>query len=399
MLDFHATMAPKMKFLPKQKKNSISASDSSESAGSLDEEKTPQKPTKGALKGRKPSIDTSPMSFAAGEFITSAFNGDMLMNLVNLADIRDRLVKEAPTGFFPDVVSGSVDMSMAIAETMLKFTDSLDKDALSSQEVFSMRVHEFILAVMDAVYGPNCVRITLYNPEVDWTISLWQMLHVEDNSPSDRVFSSQIPSQAEAFSQWIDLKSRLMGHCRNPKKELQQAELITSLEDELTQLTDEYTALLDKMMSNSNTNEGKKSPSKKQSDGSKSNSLERIAACRELVLTKHRLVDPEVRSKRDAILWGGQPHLAASSATNPGKSKRRLSRFGFKSEEEYLSSESSSEGGIPNSPHDVNRPASVEPPVDGDGMRTPPAADNVGCMALFRCCARKPPNKVNNLKK
>ncbi len=385
-------MATKVKSIPKPKKRISSGSELSESVGSDGEGRTPQKPTKGSSKGRKPSVDATPTSLAAGEFITSAFNGDMLMNLVNLADARDGLVREAPAGFFPDVVSGSVDMSMAIAETMLKFTDSLDKDARSSQDIFTLRVHEFIISVMDAVYGPNCVRITLYNPDVDWTISLWHMLHVEDNSPSDRVFSSQIPSQAEASSQWIDLKNRLISYCRNPKREIQQAEHIASLEHELEKLNEEYSSILEKMNQPKDSDDVK--PSKRMSSDSKSPG-DSVARCREIVLHKHRVFDPESRSKRDAILWGGQPHLVAASNSAigvVGKTKRRLSRFGFKSEEEYMSSDSSSEGAaIPTSPQDVNKPSEPNDNAAEDGMNTPPAAaKNVGCLSVFRCCSAKP---------
>jgi hypothetical protein len=314
----------------------------------------------------------SPKNRATAKFVNTAFSGETLMGLVNLADARDTMVADSPAGFFPDVVSGSVDMSMAMAETMLKFSDSLDSDSVQSEEIFCQRIHEFIISVLDAVYGPNCVRISVYNPDIDWSISLWHMLHSgeSDHSPSDR----GIPSQGESLVQWVDLKTRLIGHCRNPKKDAQRIDHIHTLEQQLAELTAEHAALLEKLSESENGNP----PT--IPDPLLNGSIDRKSLCRKVVLEKHRISDPTIRSKRDAILWGGPPHMAASSAA--GNTKRRLSRFGFKSEEDYISSESSSEG-IPTSPQEEDAPGRT---IVENGSDTPLATKPVGCLAMFRCC-------------
>ena len=330
---------------------------------------------------------TAPMDLhklSIPEYINAAFGGETLVCLVSLADARDDLVKLAAAGFFPDVITGCVDVSMAIVEALLKFADSIDAEALANEDIMRGRVRSFMLSVLDAVYGPNCVRITVYNPEVDWNVSLWQMFPVPD-SPSTRSFLSQVPSQSDTVIQWLDLKSRLIKQCRNPKREAQRANKIAALEDELQELALRHAALIERFIK---IQQGEKDPEAAQAkrDAEAKRLAARKLKLKKVLTDKHRVVDPATRSRRDAFLWGGQPHLLASMAAlnnstvsraaSMGERVRRMSRFGFRSEADEDDLDGSSESSSAANGED----AELAPPET-------PTKQQGGCFALFRCCA------------
>lgn len=319
------------------------------------------------------------------DYIATSFGGETIVRLVSLADARDDLVEAASAGFFPDVITGSVDLSMAIVEAMLHFSESIDQDTLSSEENMRGRVKAFILSVLDAVYGPNCVRVAVYNPDVDWSISLWQMFPVPD-SPSSRSFLALMPSQSDAIIQWLDLKSRLIKQCRNPKREAQRSHRIAALEEELQELALRHAAMIERFIK---IQQGEKDPEAAQAkrEGEAKRLVARKAKLKQILNDRHSGVDQAIRTKRDAFLWGGQPHIMASMAAlnnsttiskagSMGERVRRISRFGFRSEPDDNDLEISSE--------------SSERPESEQGDQTPPepepANNHFGCFSVFKCC-------------
>ena len=330
---------------------------------------------------RKPSVE---------DFIQTAFGDEAIANLVALANARDDLVKDATAGFFPDVITGCVDICMAIVLASLTFSESIDPQAKVSEEAMRSRVRAYIMSVLDAVYGPNCVKITVYNPEVDWNVSLWQMFPTTDDSPQARTFLSSVPSQSDVAIQWMDLKSRLIKECRNPKRDSQRTHKITALEEELKELSLRHAALIERFIK---IQQGEKDPEGAQAkrEAEAKRLVERKDRLRKIIHEKHNIVDPVARTKRDAILWGGQPHNNAAALNNSLMTKRstnsigrRLSRFGFKStsdiDEDSFGDSSSSESSNDDS-HNL-----AQGPLD--------VADHApkGCFAIFRCCG-SPPQK------
>jgi len=317
------------------------------------------------------------------EYINGAFGGEAIGKLVSLADERDEMVKAAPAGLFTDTITGSVDISMAIVIAMLEFADAIDNEALSSEDIMRTRARTFILAAMDAVYGPNSVRSSVYNPEVDWNISVWQLFPVEE-SPSSRNFLSRVPSQSDSLIQWLDLKSRLTKHCRNPKRDAQRINKISALEDELQGLAIRHAAMIDRFIK---IQQGEKDPEGAQAkrEAAAKRLAERRARFRKVVTEKHRILDPATRSKRDAFLWGGQPHIATaavnlnsstlSKAGSVGDRVRRLSRFGFRSEHDDIDIEDSSEESSAAGQGDLE-----------DNPRSDRKAPKRGCFPFFKCC-------------
>jgi hypothetical protein len=317
------------------------------------------------------------------EYINGAFGGDAIGKLVSLADSRDEMVKEAPAGLFTDTITGSVDVSMAVVIAMLEFADSLDSEATSVEAVMRERCKAFILTVMDAVYGPNSVRITVYNPEVDWNISVWQLFPIED-TPSSRSFALRVPSQSESLIQWLDVKSRLTKHCRNPKRDAQRMNKIASLEDELRGLAIRHAAMIERFIK---IQQGEKDPEGAQArrEAEARRFQERREKYKKVLIEKHKIDDPMVRTKRDAFLWGGQPHIIATAAAfnnstvskaTIGERVRRLSRFGFRSEaddQEIEESSDSSSGADQADHNDLEHQPGTHP-------------QKVGCFAMFKCC-------------
>ena len=319
------------------------------------------------------------------EYINGAFGGDAIGTLVALADQRDDLVKSATAGSFPDVITGCVDICMALVEALLAFADSIDANTAANEDLMRAKTKTFILAVLDAVYGPNCVRITVYNPEVDWNASVWQLFPVVE-SPSSRHFLNRAPSQSDAIIQWLDLKSRLLKQCRNPKREAQRMNKIAALEDELQGLALRHAAMIERFIK---IQQGEKDPEAAQAlrDAAAKRLAERKARFERVIATKHCVVDPATRKKRDALLWGGQPHIQVTagalnnstlSKASVGERVRRLSRFGFRSEADEDELDESSEA------------SSAE---DEEAGNQQPAKANVGCLSVFRCCAPKPEKK------
>jgi hypothetical protein len=324
------------------------------------------------------------------DYINAAFGGDALVSLVSLADSRDEMVKSASAGFFPDVITGCVDVSMAIVEALLKFADSLDAEAQDSEEVMRARVKAFMLSVLDAVYGPNCVRIVVYNPDVDWNVSMWQLFPVPE-SPSTRSFLLQMPSQSETLIQWMDLKSRLMKQCRNPKREAQRIHKIAALEDELQELALRHSSLIERFIK---IQQGEKDPEAAQAlrEAQAKRLTERKVKLKSIMKEKHQVVDPTTRSKRDAFLWGGQPHILATMAAvnnttvsrmgSVGERVRRISRFGFRSEPDEDELDISSE---PSSSEEEDPDKELAVPENDKKQKSP------GCLAFLMCC--KPSEK------
>lgn len=308
------------------------------------------------------------------DYIYTALGGDTVGNLISLSDIRDELVKESSAGFFPDVITGCIDVSMAVMEAMFKLADSIDAFSLTNEDVMREKVRVFILSILDAVYGPNSVRIIIYNPDVDWNISLWQMFPVPD-SPSARSFLSQVPSQSDTLIQWLDLKSQLVKQCRNPKREAQRVHKISALEEELQELALRHAGLIDRFIK---IQQGEKDPEAAQAK--REAMAKRLEARKyrlgKIVHDKHQIPpDPITRTKRDAILWGGPPHVGTNASLNnstlsakAGSSLvRRLSRFGFR--EDDFSEDAAS------TPEDYNI------------HHEPAAKANVGCLGIFgKCC-------------
>lgn len=328
------------------------------------------------------------------DYINASFAGETIVRLVSLADARDELVKAASEGFFADVITGSVDVSMAIVEAMLHFSESFDQEALSNEDVMRARVKAFILSVLDAVYGPNCVRIAVYNPDVDWSISLWQMFPVPD-SPTSRSFLAMVPSQSDAIIQWLDLKSRLIKQCRNPKREAQRAHKIAALEEELQELALRHAAMIERFIK---IQQGEKDPEAAQAkrEGEARRLAARKIKLKQILTERHRVVDQATRTRRDAFLWGGQPHIIAtmaalnnsttvSKAGSVGERVRRISRFGFRSEPDDNDVDMSSESSTPADSDDGNKA----------GPQPEPRTTSVGCLGLFRCCAPKVSKKPN----
>lgn len=317
------------------------------------------------------------------EYINGAFGGEAIGKLVALADERDEMVKSAPAGLFTDTITGSVDISMAIVIAMLEFADAIDNEALSSEEVMRVRARAFILAILDAVYGPNSVRNSVYNPEVDWNISVWQLFPVEE-SPSSRSFLARVPSQSDSLIQWLDLKSRLTKHCRNPKRDAQRINKISALEDELQGLAIRHAAMIERFIK---IQQGEKDPEGAQAkrEAAAKRLAERSEKFRKVLTEKHRILDPATRTKRDAFLWGGQPHITIaatnlntstlSKAGSVGERVRRLSRFGFRSEQDDLDVEDSSDESSAGGHGDLED----NPKFD----RKPPRK---GCFPFFVCC-------------
>jgi hypothetical protein len=390
-------MAPGLRFLSKRRGSSDKSSDSrskvdADKIKDVDHDAFHQAQTKET--SVEESLPQSARKQSIEDFIQVAFGDEAIGNLVALANARDDLVKDATAGFFPDVITGCVDICMAIVLASLTFSESLDADARASEEVMRSRVRAYIMSVLDAVYGPNCVKITVYNPEVDWNVSLWQMFPITDDSPAARTFLSSVPSQSDAAIQWMDLKSRLVKECRNPKRDSQRTHKIAALEEELKELSLRHAALIERFIK---IQQGEKDPEGAQAkrEAEAKRLVERKYRLGKIINEKHRIVDPVVRTKRDAILWGGQPHNNAASLNTSLMTKRstnsigrRLSRFGFKStsdvDEDSLDGDSSSsapsnespENHLPSGPEDV-------------------AADRAskGCFAIFRCCGTSQPQK------
>ena len=372
-------MAPGLKFLSKKNPTDDSSSSSTKrkSSGVPDGQEEVQVKLPDLPQPLLEGLPVGNAKLTLADYIYYALGDDSLKHLVDLSDARDELVKGSSAGFFPDVITGCVDVSMAIVEAMFKFADSIDEAALSDEEVMRQRVKSFMLSILDAVYGPNCVRIAVYNPDVDWTVSLWNMFPVPE-SPSSRNFLTLVPSQSDTIIQWLDLKSRLIKQCRNPKREAQRVHRIAALEDELQELALRHAALIERFIK---IQQGEKDPEAAQA---KREALEKRLAARKLRL-KHILVDKHTgtdittRTKRDAVLWGGAPHVTVTASLNnstvsaragsAGSTLRRLSRFGFRSDvdpDEDLSDESSAPGDPEEKPEE-------------------PKA-KVGCLAMFRCC-------------
>ncbi len=317
------------------------------------------------------------------EYINGAFGGDAISKLVALADERDSLISEAPSGLFTDAITGGVDVSMAVVIAMLEFSDTIDTEALSSEDIMRNRSKVFISSVLDSVYGVNSVRVSCYNPEVDWSISVWQLFPVDD-SPSSRSFTSKVPSQSDSLIQWLDLKSRLARHCRNPKRDAQRINRIAALEDELQSLAVRHAAMIDRFIK---IQQGEKDPEGAQAkrDAAAKRCAERGLRLKLVISEKHKTSDPQLRSKRDAFLWGGHPHIVTtalslnnstmSKAATMGERVRRLSRFGFRSEPGDYDVEESSD-------------ASSEGDVGGlhTGVSTADKLPRRGCFPLFKCC-------------
>ena len=328
------------------------------------------------------------------EYVNGAFGGDTIGRLVALADTRDEMVKGAPAGLFTDPVTGSVDVSMAVVIAMLEFSDSIDSDAMSRENIMRERCKAFIQAILDAVYGPNSVRITAYNPEVDWNISVWQLFPV-DESPSSRNFLARVPSQSESLIQWLDVKSRLTKHCRNPKRDAQRINKIAALEDELQGLAIRHAAMIERFIK---IQQGEKDPEGAQArrEAAARRLAERKEKFKRVLIEKHKLFDPSTRAKRDAFLWGGQPHIITtaaafnsstlSKAASLGERVRRLSRFGFRSEADDQELDESSEASSANDVHhdDTQNTGKSE-------------KGRTGCLAIFGCGRVKNQNKSSHV--
>jgi hypothetical protein len=177
------------------------------------------------------------------DFINTAFTGDTLQSLVVLADGRDQLKTNSVAGLFPDVITGCVDLCMSIAENLLLFADSINDQVLADESQMREKVRILAISVLDSVYGPNCVRISVYNYEADWDITQWQLLPQPTDTPKGK-----LKSESEAYIQWMDLKSRLIRECRNPKREAQRLNRIEALENELQELALRHAALIDRFV-------------------------------------------------------------------------------------------------------------------------------------------------------
>lgn len=380
-------MAPGLRFLSKRrgssdKIDSSSVRKDSDRIKESDQDAFHQAQTKETsveepipLSQRKPSVE---------DFIQLAFGDDLIANLVALANARDDLIKEATAGFFPDVITGCVDICMAIVLASLTFSESLDAHSKGSEELMRTRVRAYIMGVLDAVYGPNCVKMTVYNPEVDWNVSLWQMFPISDDSPGARPFSSSVPSQSDTAIQWMDLKSRLVKECRNPKRDSQRTHKITALEEELKELSLRHASLIERFIK---IQQGEKDPEGAQAkrEAEAKRLVERKSRLSKILKDKHKIVDPVVRTQRDAFLWGGQPHTNAAALNSSLMTKRsthslgrRLSRFGFRSTSDVGDDSDSS--------------SSSESAGDEENNQGPPpgVAHPKGCFAIFRCCASQP---------
>jgi hypothetical protein len=159
--------------------------------------------------------------------------------------------------------------------------------------------------------------------------------------------------------------------CRNPKLESQRLNKIAALEDELASLAVRHAAMIERFIK---IQQGEKDPDGAQAkrDAAAKRLAERKTKYARVIAEKHRIVDSAVREKRDAFLWGGVPHMSAASLNNSTMSKaasvgervRRISRFGFRSDDDDLSSSSA---------------ASAEPVIDS------PKKVKRGCLP-FRCC-------------
>lgn len=327
-----------------------------------------------AVSQRKPSVE---------DFIQQAFGDELIANLVALANARDDLIKEATAGFFPDVITGCVDICMAIVLASLNFSESIDPESRANEEAMRARVRSYIMGVLDAVYGPNCVKMTVYNPEVDWSVSLWQMFPIADDSPGARTFASSVPSQSDAAIQWMDLKSRLVKECRNPKRDSQRTHKITALEEELKELSLRHASLIERFIK---IQQGEKDPEGAQAkrEAEAKRLVERKVRLAKILKDKHKIVDPVVRTQRDAFLWGGQPHTSAASLNNSLMTKRsthslgrRLSRFGFRSTSD-VGDDSSDDSSSNESGNNENNLETGPPVKDSHAPK--------GCFAIFRCC-------------
>jgi hypothetical protein len=385
---FHASlMAPGLKFLSKRR-SSDDSSRGSENGSIPDNVKYVGPDAIHHAQTKETSVEEYraplPKTLGLEDFIQIAFGNDAISNLVALANARDDLVKDAADGFYPDVITGSVDICMAIVLASLTFSESIDAMAKDDEIVMRERVKSYILSILDAVYGPNCVKIAVYNPEIDWSVSLWQMFPVSE-SPSSRNFLTQVPSQSDAAIQWMDVKSRLIKECRNPKRDAQRTHKITALEEELKELSLRHASLIERFIK---IQQGEKDPEGAQlkRDAEAKRLVERKIRLCKLVDDKHRIIDPSIRSKRDAILWGGQPHMASAAALNASYMTknsthtigRRLSRFGFRNshDDDDLSSGSSSEPD-----------PDLAGPVPTD---SPKRRKKKGFLSIFRCCGGRP---------
>lgn len=390
-------MAPGLRFLSKRRTSSdhsigMDANKGRDGAKDADQDAFHQAQTKET--SVEEPLPQLPRKATVEDFIQTAFGDTTISNLVALANARDDLIKDASAGFFPDVITGCVDICMAIVLASLTFSESLDPEAKASEDALRTRVRTYIMSVLDAVYGPNCVKITVYNPDVDWNISLWQMFPVADDSPAAKTFLSSVPSQSDAAIQWMDLKSRLIKECRNPKRDSQRTHKISALEEELKELSLRHAALIERFIK---IQQGEKDPEGAQAkrEAEAKRLVERKERLGRILIEKHRVNDPVVRTKRDAILWGGQPHTTGASLNNSMMTKRsansigrRLSRFGFRS-----TSDAEDNGSLDES----SSSASNETPRDNlasgpsdEEDRAVVNASRGGCFAIFRCCANPP---------
>ena len=389
-------MAPGLKFLSKKKGNEERTASSSKRLSSYKGKNESDNPPSNPMNVEQSSIEPAAVELqklTIPEYINVSFGGNTLVCLVGLADARDEVVKIATAGFFPDVITGCVDVTMAVVESLLKFADSIDSEARESEEVMRHRVRTFMLSVLDAVYGPNCVRITVYNPDIDWNVSIWQMFPVPE-SPSSRTFLVQVPSQSDTVIQWMDLKSRLMKQCRNPKREAQRIHKIAALEDELQELALRHAALIERFIK---IQQGEKDPEAAQAkrEAEAKRLAERKVKLKQILTNKHRVIDPAVRGRRDAFLWGGQPHIIAtmaalnnstmSKAASVGDRVRRMSRFGFRSEPDQDDLDMTSETSSAPEESDMDH---AQPPS--------PEVSKRGCLGFLACCG---PRLVEKKKK
>ena len=369
-------MAPVSKSAPKKEPSAVALANGGVRKSSAGDITLGDENTKSRSPEEKPVVETL-TKLSLSDYIYASLGGDTVGTLIGLSDVRDELIASSSAGFFPDVITGCMDVSMAVMEAQFKLADSLE-ESQGKEELIRENVRLFILSILDAVYGPNCVRIAVYNPDVDWNISLWQMFPVSD-SPSSRNFLSLVPSQSDTIIQWLDLKSQLIKQCRNPKQEAQRKQKIIALEEELQDLALRHATLIERFIK---IQQGEKDPEAAQArrDAMKQRLGVRKQKLTQLVLENHtQCVDPIMRTRRDAILWGGPPHVSVSASLNnstvsakAGSSLllRRLSRFGFREEEDFSDQDSSP----PDDLMDTNEKAAAP----------------VGCLALFkrrpRCC-------------
>jgi len=382
-------MAPGLRFLSKRRSSDGSAR-ASDTSSIPDNRKFVEPETIHQAQTKETSVQdyqqVNAKKHELDDFIQIAFGNDAIANLVALANARDELIKEASDGFYPDVITGSVDLCMAVVLASLTFSESLDRTAKEDEAVMRAKVKSYILSILDAVYGPNCVKIAVYNPEIDWSVSLWQMFPIAAESPSSRNFLTQVPSQSDTAIQWMDVKSRLVKECRNPKRDAQRNHKITSLEEELKELSLRHASLIERFIK---IQQGEKDPEGAQlkRDAEAKRLADRKIRLKKLVESKHKILDPNIRTKRDAILWGGPPHMASNAAVlnssymtknSTHTIGRRLSRFGFRSSHDIEDDDLSSDD--PSSPPDPDLagPVISDPDIKRKGRG--------GFFGIFRCC-------------